>query len=391
VPPRGDDAAPIDKGLPRLSQPQPQSAAPGGEGLRSVARILIADDSPACRRLLVELLRYVGHQTLEAADGDEALECVRSQRPQLVISDLVMPTVDGFEFVRRLRCDPAVARTPVVLYSAAHHQPEALALARSCGAADVLTKPCRPDVLFRAVEAALGHVPPAGAPPPPADEFRREHLVVLTDTLAAKVAALEAATLRLAALADLSRELTALRDPAAVLGKVCEAARTLLGARAACAGVLQPDGGLAHFAASPARPEGARAPPRPHDLAALVAPGGATRRRDAEVEPGDLGLAAEYGPVRALLGVSLPPAGPAVGAGWLLLVNKAGADEFSAEDEGLAATLVAHAAVAYENARLHAELRDRAAALERQTASTTRRSEPAELVLPPGVGRPADS
>ena len=68
-----------------------------------MARILIVDDDPAGRDLLVSLVRFKGHEPLVASDGAEALETVRRGRPAVVISDILMPTMDGYEFVRRLR------------------------------------------------------------------------------------------------------------------------------------------------------------------------------------------------------------------------------------------------------------------------------------------------
>ena len=68
-----------------------------------MATILIVDDHPINRAFLVTLLSYVGHQSIEAADGAEALESVRATLPDLVIADVLMPTMDGYEFVRRLR------------------------------------------------------------------------------------------------------------------------------------------------------------------------------------------------------------------------------------------------------------------------------------------------
>src|ERR1700720_1663360 len=141
-----------------------------GEDERTVATILIIDDQPTDREYLVTLLRYGGHRLLEAGDGAEGLATARAEHPDLVIADILMPTMDGYEFVRQLRADPAVAATPVIFYTAHYHEREARALAGACGVAHVLTKPCEPEVVLRTVDAALG-VPPAPASPPPAAEF----------------------------------------------------------------------------------------------------------------------------------------------------------------------------------------------------------------------------
>src|SRR5262245_1514822 len=98
-----------------------------------MATILIVDDHPTNRAFLVTLLGYAGHRLLEAADGAEALEAVCATRPDLVITDVLMLTMDGYEFVRRLRADPAIARTQVIFYTATYLEREAQALARDCG------------------------------------------------------------------------------------------------------------------------------------------------------------------------------------------------------------------------------------------------------------------
>src|ERR687886_2128274 len=100
-----------------------------------MATVLIVDDRPANREYLATLLGYGGHRLLQAADGAEALATARAEHPALVIADILMPTMDGYEFVRQLRADPAVARTPVVFYTAHYHEHEAAALAKSCGVA----------------------------------------------------------------------------------------------------------------------------------------------------------------------------------------------------------------------------------------------------------------
>ena len=79
-----------------------------------MATILIVDDRPVNRQYLVTLLEYCGHRTLEAADGAEALALARAEHPDLIITDIIMPTMDGAELVQALRADPALAATPVI-------------------------------------------------------------------------------------------------------------------------------------------------------------------------------------------------------------------------------------------------------------------------------------
>jgi PAS domain S-box-containing protein len=155
-----------------------------------MATIVVVDDQPANREFLVTLLGYMGHTLLEAADGQQALEVVRRTQPDLVIADLVMPTMDGYEFVHQLRAEPAIAQTAVVFCTATYQQAEAWELARRCGVEHIITKPAEPEVVLRTVAAVLGRV----APRPRAlavEEFQRAHLRVLTDKLFKQVQALE--------------------------------------------------------------------------------------------------------------------------------------------------------------------------------------------------------
>lgn len=80
--------------------------------------ILVAEDDPASRELLREILEDVGYQVVEAANGREALEKIEQVQPHLVILDLQMPVLDGFGVVRQLRQDERFASLPVVALTA---------------------------------------------------------------------------------------------------------------------------------------------------------------------------------------------------------------------------------------------------------------------------------
>lgn len=93
------------------------------------ARVLLVDDEESVRKLVGVFLRRRGYEVVTASDGGgAALEAIRSARPDLVITDLNMPGVDGRELTRRLRQDAATADLPVVVLSAMKQQlPELLA------------------------------------------------------------------------------------------------------------------------------------------------------------------------------------------------------------------------------------------------------------------------
>jgi len=151
-----------------------------------VATILIVDDQFINRNFLMTLLGYDGHRLLEAAEGAEALELARTERPDLVIADVLMPNIDGYEFVRRLRSEPAIADTPVIFYTATYHEHEAQALARACGISHILTKPAEPETVLSIVSSVLtSKTHPATVVVP--SDFDNEHLRLVTDKLHKKV------------------------------------------------------------------------------------------------------------------------------------------------------------------------------------------------------------
>ena len=83
-----------------------------------MAIILIVEDRPIDRKLLATILRTRGHEIVEASDGKEALDALEQIGPDLVVSDILMPRLDGYEFVRRMREIPELAATPVIFYTA---------------------------------------------------------------------------------------------------------------------------------------------------------------------------------------------------------------------------------------------------------------------------------
>jgi CheY-like chemotaxis protein len=132
-----------------------------------MATILVVDDRPTNREFLVTLFGYANHRCIQARDGAEALALARSEQPDLIVTDLLMPTMDGHEFVRQLRSDPALASMKVIFYSATYTVPEARAMAESCAVKTVLPKPSDPEVILDAVNRELGLVPSTPSRPRP--------------------------------------------------------------------------------------------------------------------------------------------------------------------------------------------------------------------------------
>jgi len=207
-----------------------------------MATVLIADDNPANRHALAALLESAGHNVLVAADGREALEKARAERPVLVISDVLMPHMDGYELARRLRDDPGTAGTALLFYTAYFGSEEARQLALAHGVARVLVKPAENAVILRAVEDLLTTDQDLT---PAAENLDREHLRIMVDQLLDKTDALEAQQRRiqrlnrtLAVLSAVNALIVRVTDRQALLDEACRIAVEKGGFRLAAVGLL---------------------------------------------------------------------------------------------------------------------------------------------------------
>ena len=330
-----------------------------------MASILIVEDRPIDRKLLSTVLTSGGHQVFEASDGADALRSLRRDRPDLVISDILMPTVDGYELVRQIRSTPDVSDVPVIFYSATYHEREAKTLAEQCGVAAILTKPSSPATILETVRVVLEAKTPPLAPLD-REDFDREHLQLVSTTLAARIRELEAGGQRMAAIVAIAQEVIGQRTSAARLNRVCAASREVTVARHARLGLLDPSGTTTTdlFASGfeAAASADLRSPPiHGTPLETVVGERRAVRKvltasEGAPFSPPN-GRSAGF----SLLAV--PLATSARVYGWLALLTKLGADEFTEEDEAVASTLAAYAAIAYENSQLYDAAQRHAATL----------------------------
>ena len=210
---------------------------------------------------------------------------------------MVMPEMDGVEFVKRL--DGTI---PVIFYTASHTAAEARRVARECGAAQVLMKPSEPDVILKSIELALGR---SARPTPAIPAFER----------------LQIAALRAGALVDFQLEIAAQRCANDILRILARAARVIIASQ--------------------------------HSV--VIGEHGAARRLDHD--------ACDAAASSASIRVPLETA--AQRYGWLTLTGREGGDDYDADDERIALTLAAQAAVAYENLKLYDEIRMEADLLNR--------------------------
>ncbi|WP_437815355.1 ATP-binding protein [Sorangium sp. So ce1078] len=159
-PPRaaGDLAAPAPR-ISDLAAPAPRAAGPvaraPGEGRRDRAqasRVVVAEDNPDMASYLEGILS-AEHEVVLAANGREALESIRATRPDVIVSDVMMPEMDGFELVRRLKGDPELRDIPVLLLTARASRAEAVG-GLEVGADEYVSKPFDPLELRARVRAA---------------------------------------------------------------------------------------------------------------------------------------------------------------------------------------------------------------------------------------------
>ena len=117
--------------------------------------ILAADDDPDIRELVAFRLERSGYTVLQAADGEEALALALEHKPDLAVLDVMMPKMDGFEVVRRLRAEEATKRMPIIMLTA-RAQDSDVEAGFDAGVDDYLRKPFSPQELRARVQSILG-------------------------------------------------------------------------------------------------------------------------------------------------------------------------------------------------------------------------------------------
>ncbi len=164
----------------------------------TATRVLVVDDNRENRYLLRALLEGNGFLVDDAANGEEGLARARANPPDIVVSDLLMPVMDGYALLREWHRDAALRGTPFLVYTATFTEPRDERLAMALGATGFLVKPSEPDVLLARVREALAAPRPASDPradvrPLAEDELLREYNEVLVAKLEHKARELEAA------------------------------------------------------------------------------------------------------------------------------------------------------------------------------------------------------
>ncbi|GFE86244.1 ATP-binding protein [Steroidobacter agaridevorans] len=304
-------------------------------------KILVAEDDAEARELLMLSLADGDYDLLQAADGIEALHLLRTEHPDLLITDIVMPRMDGYELVRKLRQDESMSSTPVIFCSASYHEREVREMARSLGVRSTLSKPYDLEIVRETVNAALATKPPAATGGPPA---------LIEDGGAQE---------RLSALVTFSRRVFGQTDPAVILESTCDAARDILLAQVAQLVIVSDDGSrqvTTSSGLSGEEMERLLSSRMYRDMVQSLESGGSALYPMSPDESVANDGAPQRGDFVSMLGV--PIASVTKSYGYLCVLNRIGLPGFTEEDLAVARAIAAQVAVAYENALQHQALQD---------------------------------
>ena len=149
--------------------------------------ILIVDDREENLYFLSSLLKGQGHNVYLAANGAEALEIMNRQQVALVISDILMPVMDGFQLCRTLKANEKLAAIPVIFYTATYTGPQDEEMAMKVGAGRFVVKPCEPEDLMRIINDVLAESKLAARPAVPPIVSEEEVLKLYSERLVRKL------------------------------------------------------------------------------------------------------------------------------------------------------------------------------------------------------------
>lgn len=164
--------------------------------------VLVVDDRATNREVAREALGEGGFEVIEASDGREALRLAKAKRPDVVLTDLLMPGIDGYQFAQAMRNDPETTGIPLVFYTANYSQDEVRPLAETIGVSRIVEKTAAPTELLHAITETLRESP--SAIPPPHGWQTTQHIDVLNAKLLEKAGALDESEARFAAMAEAS-------------------------------------------------------------------------------------------------------------------------------------------------------------------------------------------
>ena len=155
-------------------------------------KIMIVEDEEDARILLANLLKEEGHTVLSALKGKNALELLKNFVPDLVITDIMMPELDGFDFCRQMKSITEWAHIPIIFYTATYISKEDKELGMLMGASRFIIKPQEPDVLLELINDVINEkLPPSQIPVSSNKVINRKQLATVGEKLKKKIKELE--------------------------------------------------------------------------------------------------------------------------------------------------------------------------------------------------------
>jgi signal transduction histidine kinase len=306
--------------------------------------ILVAEDDPEARELLILFLGG-GYEILQAGDGLEALELLSKHSADLLITDIVMPRMDGYELVRKVRQEQRTANLPVIFSSASYHEREVREMARALGVLSTLAKPYDMTAVREVVTAAFSSklAPILELPRDPVSPQILE--------------CVRGAQERLSAMVAFSRHVFAQNDAGGIAQAASHAAREILLAQ--CAQVVlaagTPNGATSIASGLGEKPLNDLLSSQMYQqLRGVLSEGGSAMFPMSGIEEASDSPVWRAGAFVSMLGV--PISSSARHYGYLSVVNRIGLARFSNEDLGIARAIAAQAAMAYENIQRRREL-----------------------------------
>ncbi len=190
-------------------------------------KLLIVDDNQQNLYMLRVLLEGHNYQVVTAKDGAEALEAARRDPPDMIITDILMPVMDGFSLCREWKRDEKLKHIPLVFYTATYTDPEDEELALNLGAERFIIKPQKPKVLVEMLteviqEHQAGHLVAAREPIAEEQVYLKEYSEALVRKLEDKLANLERANRRLSSLHQASLMITSIIDLSELLSQILD-------------------------------------------------------------------------------------------------------------------------------------------------------------------------
>src|ERR1700676_2008798 len=144
-------------------------------------------------KLAETLLRHAGYEVFSSGDGLAGLELIKEAIPDIIITDLITPTIDGYDLARAVRADPSTASIPIIMVTAHYLEPEVRRLAAQMHIQHVIIKPFEPPEFLDAVATAMMDSELEGGPKSFPGEFHIGHLRLVSAKLYEKVKELEVA------------------------------------------------------------------------------------------------------------------------------------------------------------------------------------------------------